>query len=322
MFSAERDWGLDDDLRDASSRWARRDELDGLIGEATRDRDAYELMHELQLSGVPAGVVLNGAEMLLDPHLKARRFYETVAHRPSTGMPPLPYAGSPFRMSETPGSIRHPAPLMGQHNRYVLSEVLGRQDVETLEATGVDRQLACGATAPHGHPAGGAATSGSHYGLRPAVQAARPGGVRGLGLGRRGCQTAMRLTRGPGRSCLAGMARAIIRAARRLCRFAMWPTSFQAGRLAPVESVARHAVHSDRRPSGLGKDGRRRPGRPAAGLPHSGHRGHVPGGDVPGVEAGRGPGGPRPSGRAGPPASICGCSPARAATGCSRTGRT
>ena len=36
----------------------------------------------------------------------------------------------PVRMSETPGSIRRPAPLLGQHTDEVLRERLGMSDAE------------------------------------------------------------------------------------------------------------------------------------------------------------------------------------------------
>ena len=45
----------------------------------------------------------------------------------------------PVRMSETPGSVRMPAPLLGQHTEQVLRERLALDDAEIarLRATGV-----------------------------------------------------------------------------------------------------------------------------------------------------------------------------------------
>ena len=132
-------WGRNSRYSDALSRWEHRDELDKLLGEATGQWEHNELMHALQRAGVPAGAVLNNKEMLLDPHLRARGAYETVVHHPDTGMPPLPYASRPWKMSATPGGTRSPAPLMGEHNRHVLSEILGKPDkvFESLEEEGV-----------------------------------------------------------------------------------------------------------------------------------------------------------------------------------------
>ena len=132
---------LADDGRfaDTLSRWDHREQLDAILGEATVAWDHIELMHALQAEGVPAGAVLNGKELLADAHLHARGFYETMAHHASTGMPPLPYPGRPWRFSRTPGAARSPAPTMGEHNRDVLCGLLGRREpaFKSLEDQGV-----------------------------------------------------------------------------------------------------------------------------------------------------------------------------------------
>ena len=131
-------WAQEDRFADSLSRWRRRDELDALVNGVTCRWDPRELMIALQGKGVPAGAVLTNEQLLFDPHLTARDFFERVVHHPTTGMPPLPYAGGPWRMSATPGVDRRPAPLMGEHNRFVLSEMLGTpvRDLESLEREG------------------------------------------------------------------------------------------------------------------------------------------------------------------------------------------
>ena len=54
-------------------------------------------------------------------------------------MPPLPYAGRPWKLSETPAISPKAAPLMGEHNDFALRELLGltAAEVERLEADGV-----------------------------------------------------------------------------------------------------------------------------------------------------------------------------------------
>ena len=143
-------WSNDERFEDGASRWEHRDELDSLLGDATRAWDHYELMHSLQQLDVPAGAVLNSKQLLFEPHLRARKFYETVAHHPSTGMPPLPYPGRPWKMSRTPARTRGPAPIMGEHNLHVLSEILGMPEskVESLERQGVIGYEPVGAQAP------------------------------------------------------------------------------------------------------------------------------------------------------------------------------
>lgn len=131
-------WAAEARFGDGLVRWQNRDELDRLLGEVTKGREQYALMTALQEKGVPAGAVLNGKQLLFDPHLMARGFYESVSHEPSTGMSPLPYTSRPWKFSETPARARTAAPTLGQHNRHVLSEVLGlpMSEVDRMESEG------------------------------------------------------------------------------------------------------------------------------------------------------------------------------------------
>jgi len=110
-----------------------------MIGQVTGGWDANELMHVLQKNGVAAGAVLDSKDLLFDPHLNDRGFYEVVRHHPSTGIPPLPYASRAWRFSETPAVRPKAGPLMGEHNRYLLIELLGKTEAELteLEANGI-----------------------------------------------------------------------------------------------------------------------------------------------------------------------------------------
>ncbi|MCH2672258.1 MAG: CoA transferase [Dehalococcoidia bacterium] len=133
------DWASNSRFEDDLSRWQNRDELDGLIGTVTHSWDAHELMTALQSAGVAAGVVMDSQDLLFDPHLVERNFYEVVSHHDSTGIPPLPYAGRPWKLSRTPAVKGMPAPLMGQHNSLILENMLGKtsEEVKALEESGI-----------------------------------------------------------------------------------------------------------------------------------------------------------------------------------------
>ena len=133
------DWAENPELRTSVGRLRHREEVDALLAEATREWDAHELMTALQAEEVPAGAVLDSKDLLFGPHLRERQFYEVVRHHPSTGMPPLPYAGRPWKLSETPAVPPKAAPVMGEHNDLVLQELLGITwaEIETLENSGV-----------------------------------------------------------------------------------------------------------------------------------------------------------------------------------------
>ena len=124
------DWAVDDRYSDALGRIRHRAELDKMLAFETRNHDNHELMERLQAEGVAAGAVVDSEDLLFNEHLKERRFYEVVEHHEATAMPPLPYAGRPWKLSDTPAVPPQPAPIMGQHNRDILAGLLGRTDGE------------------------------------------------------------------------------------------------------------------------------------------------------------------------------------------------
>jgi len=44
-----------------------------------------------------------------------------------------PYPGMLYKLSETPASIRMAAPCLGQHNEYILGELLGLSKADMSE---------------------------------------------------------------------------------------------------------------------------------------------------------------------------------------------
>jgi crotonobetainyl-CoA:carnitine CoA-transferase CaiB-like acyl-CoA transferase len=101
------------------ARTQNHDLLDQLIEGWTAGRDNMEAMRVLQQSGVCAGAVLDVADLAADPHLQERSYFQSPPSSASQRFP-----GSPFKSSGTPGVIR-PGPRLGEHNQYVLGELLG-----------------------------------------------------------------------------------------------------------------------------------------------------------------------------------------------------
>lgn len=71
-----------------------------------------------------------------DPHIRYRRMLVDI-DQPAAGR--MRIAGSPIRLSETPGEVYAPAPLLGEHSEEVLREILhySDQDIEALRREGV-----------------------------------------------------------------------------------------------------------------------------------------------------------------------------------------
>ncbi len=129
------DWLADPRFATHDARCRNDAELDGAIAEETAKHDARELMERLQAAGVPAGVVLDQQMMFEDPQLAHRGHFQNIVH-PVWGGYPSELLG--VRMSETPVAIQRPAPLIAQHNEYVLREILGysEDDFNRLVAEG------------------------------------------------------------------------------------------------------------------------------------------------------------------------------------------
>ena len=117
-------------------RKGNEDALDAIIGEWTATRGRYEVMHQLQRFGVPAGAVLTTPELLADPHLRSREAWVQHTH-PDAGTWEM--EAPPWKLSRTPGHIRMPAPGFSQHNSYVLRELLKlpEPEIEALYADGI-----------------------------------------------------------------------------------------------------------------------------------------------------------------------------------------
>ncbi|MBM2827347.1 MAG: hypothetical protein HW403_1411, partial [Dehalococcoidia bacterium] len=133
------EWARDKRFGDAVSRWHHREEMDEKIREWTSTWDHYELMLTLQNAGVPAGAVFNSKELFLDPHLKARNFFQKITHPPRAGsLGTRLYPGVPWKMSEVPERAHDASPTLGQDNREVLGDLLGLSEGELAELESQD----------------------------------------------------------------------------------------------------------------------------------------------------------------------------------------
>ena len=126
-------WAKEDRFADSLSRWHNQDEIDKLIEQWTTQHDHYEVMNTLQQVGVAAGAAVIGPEILTDPHLKERGTFQTV-DRAVVGPHIYAIPSTPMRLSKSAVTIRRPAPLLGEHNDYVLGELLGmsKEEIQSL----------------------------------------------------------------------------------------------------------------------------------------------------------------------------------------------
>lgn len=76
-------------------------------------------LDRMDAAGLPAGPVLDINQMHQDPQALSREMIVDLDH-PTAG--PVKTLGHPVKFSETPGSIRSAAPVLGQHSREILAE--------------------------------------------------------------------------------------------------------------------------------------------------------------------------------------------------------
>ena len=97
-------------------------------------RGPREAMDALQDAGVPAGAVTTAKDRFADPHYRARSTYVQTEH-PAIGWEPVYRA--PWIWTHGGGGppARERAPLMGEHNEYVVCGLLGRPREELARLT-------------------------------------------------------------------------------------------------------------------------------------------------------------------------------------------
>jgi crotonobetainyl-CoA:carnitine CoA-transferase CaiB-like acyl-CoA transferase len=129
-------WATDAELATLPGRLRRRAEIDANVAEWTRQRSNKEAFDLLRAAGVPSGPVYKTIEVLDDPQLAARDFWRMTDH---TYTGPYRRTKLPFRLTKQPTEITHPTNLLGEHNRQVLTGLLGYRDadVDGLEAANV-----------------------------------------------------------------------------------------------------------------------------------------------------------------------------------------
>ena len=97
--------------------------VQGRISDMTR-MEAFKWLAEM---GFPCAPIYEAYEAMWDPHLEARGMWVEVEHK-AAGNYKIP--NFPVKFSETPGEVTMAAPMLGQHTRMVLKELLGKTDEE------------------------------------------------------------------------------------------------------------------------------------------------------------------------------------------------
>ncbi len=130
LGAADRRWET------AQGRRDDREQLDELVGGWTATRRAQDVERELQALGVPAHLAASSRDWVADPQLDHRGHLVRLPH-PLHGEAAV--EGPRYLLSDTPGAVTRAAPVFGQDNDHVLTDLLGYDAarVQALSDAGV-----------------------------------------------------------------------------------------------------------------------------------------------------------------------------------------
>ena len=126
------DWLDDPDWNTPKARLPKLDQMFNEIERWTKTKTKFEVMEILNPLNVPCGPVLSMKELAEEPSLRASGTVVEVDH-PTRGS--YLTVGNPIKLSDSPSEVER-APLLGEHTRDILQNVLGMTDQELEAAQG------------------------------------------------------------------------------------------------------------------------------------------------------------------------------------------
>jgi crotonobetainyl-CoA:carnitine CoA-transferase CaiB-like acyl-CoA transferase len=114
------EWARDPRFTDNASRLVHREECDGAIAAVMSSQPCKHWLDMFWREGVAAGPIATLDQVFNNPQVLHRQMRLEVEH-PTCGT--VPMVGFPFKMSDTPQSIRRHPPRLGEHTREVLREL-------------------------------------------------------------------------------------------------------------------------------------------------------------------------------------------------------
>ena len=110
-------------------RTKNRESLAEILGEEMVKKTSQEWMSILEKDGIPCSPVNDIQQICEDPQIQFRNMLVEVEQK-EVGK--VKIAGSPIRLSETPGEVHSGAPLLGEHTEDVLTSLLNLSTDEIL----------------------------------------------------------------------------------------------------------------------------------------------------------------------------------------------
>jgi len=112
----------DPKLETMGGRRGEKELINPILEAFTKKHTKAELYEEGQKHHVPVSTVSTPEDFVKSPQTQARSFFVEADH-PEVGN--IAYPGAPYKLSETPWTIRRPAPRLGEHNIEIYTGELG-----------------------------------------------------------------------------------------------------------------------------------------------------------------------------------------------------
>lgn len=113
-----------------TDRKKNEDALEEIIGQWSENFSSMEVSQKLQKADIAAAPVAQMPDLYSDPQLKERNSFIPIEH-PEIGT--QMYRPTMAKLSKTPEEMRMPAPCLGEHNEFVLQELLHMSEDEVTE---------------------------------------------------------------------------------------------------------------------------------------------------------------------------------------------
>jgi crotonobetainyl-CoA:carnitine CoA-transferase CaiB-like acyl-CoA transferase len=114
-------------FKDNASRLENRDALNVILQAWLGQRAMSQVLEQLVPAGGVVGPVYDAAQIAADPHYRDR---EDILQVEDPELGPMKMIGVVPKFSETPGSVVHAGPTLGEHNQHIYGSWLGLSETE------------------------------------------------------------------------------------------------------------------------------------------------------------------------------------------------
>lgn len=114
-------WLDDPRFKDDITRGDNGEVISERLARWCAERTTEEVLSAMEDARLPAGPVLSPQQVLDDPHIAAKGLFQAIEY-PGLDTP-APVMKTPVEFSDTPGTIRHRAPTLGEHTDEIMQEL-------------------------------------------------------------------------------------------------------------------------------------------------------------------------------------------------------